>query len=99
MARMKTRCHTKPQRTQRIASSEYLGASWNRVVDPAVRVGLGETLWAEAGDASLPGAGTALIALRNLAEAGDEERAKVADRAFACAAAGAKGSYLCIRFC
>ena len=66
---------------------QHLGASWNRVVDPAVRVGLGETLWAASGDASLPGAGTALIALRNLAEAGDEERANVADRAFACAAA------------
>jgi hypothetical protein len=65
---------------------QHAGAAWERIAAPAARETVRALLWSAASGPSLPGSGTALIALRNLAASGSEDRANVAARAFASAA-------------
>jgi hypothetical protein len=65
---------------------QHAGAAWDRVSDPAARAEIRALLWTAASEPAAPGAGTALIALRNLASAGSEDKAGVAARASALAA-------------
>jgi hypothetical protein len=65
---------------------QHAGAAWSRIGNLKARGEVRTVLWTAASAPSLPGSGTALIALRNLASSGAEDRAKVADRAAVSAA-------------
>lgn len=65
---------------------QHAGAAWGRIGNLKAREEVRTVLWTAASDPSLPGSGTALIALRNLASSGAVDRAKVADRAAVSAA-------------
>ncbi|NLC80904.1 MAG: HEAT repeat domain-containing protein [Lentisphaerae bacterium] len=65
---------------------QHAGAAWPRISASAARDEVRSLLWTAAADPAAPGAGTALISLRNLVSSGSEEKAKVAERASALAA-------------
>jgi len=65
---------------------QHAGAAWPRISAPAARDEVRSLLWTAGGDPAAPGAGTALIALRNLVSSGAEDQAKVAGQASALAA-------------
>lgn len=68
---------------------QHAGAAWPRIANKAARDEVRAVLWEAAADPAAPGSGTALIALRNLADSGAEARVKVAARAAASAESGA----------
>ena len=67
---------------------QHAGAAWPRIANKAARDEVRAMLWSAAADPAAPGSGTSLIALRNLAESGAEERKKVAALAAATAESG-----------
>lgn len=67
---------------------QHAGAAWPRIANKAARDEVRDVLWSAAADPAAPGSGTSLIALRNLAESGAEERKKVAALAAATAESG-----------